>query len=185
MILKAYLDGKELTGHIPETWDDLTVKQYIALTDASTNVEMLSSLTGIDYWWFENTNIDLSSYIMHLDKLIKSIPDPGEVKKKVKAFEIMGKRVAPKDISDLTWLQKDMIKALLLNEEDFVKMLPRCFAIWVTPTIYGSFMSNKVEAVEREINSLKAKEVYPWVVFFFKKLQTEKINLLASLSQYP
>ena len=111
MKIKAYLDGNKVQGVLPDSYKDLTVKQYIAISDNSSSIEMLANITGIDLWWFENTTLNLDRYMNHLNKVIKAIPDPSTADR-VTGFKIMDRYITPKDINDLSWLQKDMIKAL-------------------------------------------------------------------------
>ena len=72
---KIHYDDDIIGGQIPDSWEELTVKQWAALRPNVSDLELLSVLSGIDLSYLENTRADLSPAIEHVYQSIKDMPE--------------------------------------------------------------------------------------------------------------
>jgi len=68
---KIHHDDDIIGGQIPDSWEEITVKQWAAMRPNSEAMELLSIFSNIDLSHLENTRADLSPIIDHIyEKLI-------------------------------------------------------------------------------------------------------------------
>lgn len=181
--VKIRVDGKEYMAVFPSKWEEMTVKQYIQLADKSNGIEMLSALSGLDLWLFENTNIDLTEILGKMLKLLSEAPDMNNLVRD--QIWIGGIGVGVTTAAEISFLQKEMIKMLAQNNDDLVKVIPDAFAVWITPDLNeGLFEAKKVPEVKKLVLDMPVMKVFPWVVFFLRQLRKERNNYLSASMRY-
>ena len=167
-------EGREINATLPDNWHDLTVKQFLDLNNKLTQLETLSSLSGLNLSFIENTNTDLTPAINYLNSVFSEVPpDLKELKKQPIVFE--GKKIKPpKNLNFTKFGQKSMIKNLIQSEASLESMVAEVFAIYLQPVLDGQFDSKRIPDIQRQVNSMKIVAVFPWVVFFFLQLKILK-----------
>ena len=173
-------EGKEINATLPDSWNDLTVKQFIALNDKLTPLERLSSLSNTNLSFIENTGTDLQPAIDYLNSVFSKVPPD---LKKIKKGNIIfnGKTIKPpKNLNFTKFGQKSMIKNLINSDRTLQSMVAEVFAIYVQPILDGKFDSKRIDAITKEVLKMKITEVFSWVVFFFHQLKKLKFHLQSS-----
>ena len=170
-------EGKEINASLPDSFNDLTVKQFLDLNNNLDQLELISSLTNLNLTFIENTDTDLTPVVEYLNKVFSTVPpDLSKLKKKPITFE--GKKIRPPDNLNFTKFgQKTMIKNIIEGEESLESSVAQVFAIYVQPIIDGSFDSKRIPDIIKKVNKMKIIEVFSWVVFFFLQLKILKRNL--------
>ncbi len=173
-------EGKEINATLPDSWNDLTVKQFISLNDKLTPLERLSSLSNTNLSFIENTGTDLQPAIDYLNKVFAKVPpDLKKLKKGNIRFE--GKTIKPpKNLNFTRFGQKSMIKNLIQSDNTIENMVAEVFAIYVQPLLDGKFDSKRIEEITKQVLKMKITAVFPWVVFFFRQLKKLKSHLQSS-----
>ena len=171
-------EGETLEGHLPNSWQELTVKQYIGLNSKLTEAQLVSLLSGLDLSFIENTSTDLEPVIARLNEWFGEIPpDMKELKRVTISME--GKVINfASSINFTKFGQQSMVKNLIQEHNNLEVIVPDVFAIYAQPIIDGKFDSTRIEAIKGLVNQLPIMQVYPHVLFFFKKLKRMKLHLL-------
>ena len=173
-------EGKEINATLPDSWNDLTVKQFISLNDKLTPLERLSSLSNTNLSFIENTGTDLTPAINYLNEVFSKVP-PDLKKLKKGNIQFEGKTIKPpKNLNFTRFGQKSMIKNLIQSDNTIEKMVAEVFAIYVQPLLDGKFDSKRIEEITKQVLKMKITAVFPWVVFFFQQLKKLKFHLLSS-----
>ena len=173
-----------ILGQIPDSWEELTVKQWAALRPNVTDLELLSILSGIDLGYLENTRADLSPAIDHVYQSIKHMPEDLNHLEKKPLF-ILGHQIKfPKDINFARYGQKAMVKNAIQEAEDMREIVADVIAIYAQPSIDGKFDSANLEPIKKAINSLPIITAWPWAVFFFKKLKQKRRVYLSNWTEF-
>jgi hypothetical protein len=181
---KIYHDDDIIGGQIPDSWEELTVKQWAALRPDVTDLELLSILSNIDLSYLENTRADLSPAIEHVYHSIKDMPaDLNKLPKK--AISLLGHQIKfPKDLNFERYGQKAMVKNLIKDKEDMREVVAEVFAIYAQPSIDGKFDSAKIKPIIKAVEALPIISVFPWALFFLKKCAALKRSYLVDWNQY-
>jgi len=171
-------------GTVPGSWDEMTVRQYIAMMSGKEQLEILADVSGIDLLQIENTSLDLDPFFIHMAGLIHTAPDLS--KRKRKPIQLNGKTIKPGDVGKLSYAQLDRIKRLAI-EDNYIESIPVVFAIYIAPSFEkdGLFRSAVLNNLEKDVNNLLIKDVFQWVVFFFKKLRNARKDLRMSSIVFP
>lgn len=170
-------EGKEINSTLPDNWHDLTVQNFIDLNNNLGELELLSSLSGLNLSFIENSNTDLTPAINYLNKAFSTVPpDLNKMKKKPIIFE--GKKIpVPLNLNFTKFGQKNMIKGLIESEASLESMVAEVFAIYLQPVLDGKFDSKRIPDIVKSVLKMKLFAVYPWCVFFFLRLKILKNTL--------
>jgi len=182
---KIYHDDDIIGGQIPDSWEEITVKQWAAMRPNSEPIELLSIFSNIDLSHLENTRADLSPIIEHIyEKLILNGMNELDHRPR-KDISILGHQIKfPKDINFARYGQKAMVKNAIQGAEDMREIVSDVIAIYAQPSIDGKFDSAKLEPIKKAVDSLPIIMAWPWAVFFLKKLTALKRTYLSNLIQY-
>jgi len=170
-------EGKTKSGNIPDHFSQLTVKQFLALEAGVNQFQLLSVLSGLDLEYIENTNVNLEPALQKIFQVFNEKPkNLKDVPKKEVTFE--GKTLKfPKKLDFTRFGQKAMVKNLLQNNEKIETIIAEVFAIYAQPIVDGKFISDRIPELTKKVEELPIIEVFPYAVFFFKKLKGLKIHL--------
>ena len=174
-------EGKKHTGTIPESWDELTVKHFIGLESKSTDIEIIALLSGLDRVMLENSNGNFKPVIAKIAELFNEKP-PEMEKAPKKPIIIEGKKIKfPKSVDFTSFGQQQMVKNLIYANKEITQIISEVFAIYAQPLIDGKIDSQRVEEVKKTIDNLPILMVFPYVVFFFKRLGIMRRDLISSI----
>lgn len=178
--LKIKYKGKTHTADLPSTWEELTVKHFIGLESGMGDLELVSLLSGLQLTFLENTPTDFTPVIVRIAELFGNKPPEFEELTRNPVM-IHGTLVDfPTSIEFTRYGQKALVRALINKEEDMIKCIPEVFAIYCQPYLYdGRFDSSTIAEVKAQIEELPIVQVYPWAVFFLRKLNELKNHLSA------
>ena len=113
-------EGNTINATLPSSWNDLTVKQFTDLNNDLNQLELLSSLSGLNLSFIENSNTDLTPAIEYLNKMFSKAP-PNLVNQKRKNITFEGKIIKPpKNLNLALFGQKIMIKNIIEGEDKLV-----------------------------------------------------------------
>jgi hypothetical protein len=174
-------EGEQQIGVIPSTFEDLSVKQFLALEAGGTDLQILSVLSGIDLTYIENTGVDLSPAMQKIYRLMNQKP-PDLNKAKKQKIIIEGKEINfPKTLNFTRYGQKSMVKNLIQANDDKLELIvSEVFAIYAQPILDGNFDSSRIPAITEVVDNMKIIDVFPYAVFFLERLKRLKIVLSIS-----
>ena len=172
---KIYHDDDIIGGQIPDSWEEITVKQWAAMRPNSEPIELLSIFSNIDLSHLENTTADLSPIIRHIyEKLILDGMNKLDHRPR-KPLSILGHEIKfPKDLNFERYGQKFMLKKLQQEKDDMREVVADALAIYAQPLIDGKFDGHKLEPIKKAIESLPIVLAFPWCLFFLKTLNASK-----------
>jgi len=175
---KIHHDDDIIGGQIPDSWEELTVKQWAALRPDVTDLELLSILSNIDLSYLENTRADLSPAIEHVYHSIKDMPaDLNKLPKK--AISLLGHQIKfPKDLNFERYGQKFMLKKLQQEKDDMREVVADALAIYAQPLIAGTFDGTKLDPIQKALASLPLLLALPSCLFFLTTLNASKMTSL-------
>ena len=175
---KIYNDDDIIGGQIPDSWEEITVKQWAAMRPNSEPIELLSIFSNIDLSHLENTRADLSPIIQHIyEKLILNGMNELDHRPR-KDLSILGHQIKfPKDLNFERYGQKFMLKKLTQDKDDMREIVADALAIYAQPLIDGKFDGHKLEPIKKAIESLPIVLAFPWCVFFLRSLNALKTTL--------
>ena len=177
MKLKIKHLGSTQLGEIPSCFEDLTVKQFLFLEAGGTDMEIISILSGINLEYIENTGVDLAPAMEAINNLYNEKPIDLQKQKKGKIV-IEGKVINFPTTLDFTRFgQKSMTKNLIRDNEKLELIVAEVFAIYAQPLIDGKFDSDRIPAIKAIVENLPIIKVFPYTVFFFKRLRRLKNSL--------
>lgn len=177
-------EGKEYSGELPSSWNEIKVRHFIAMNEERSETSLLSFLAGIDLDIIENARNDISQIVEKMNILFNE-PPPDLEKLKRRELFIDGKKIKfPKDLNFTRYGQKSLVRNLLASDVPIETIVPDVFAIYAQPIIDGKFDSTRIEAIKSQVLNLPIVEVYPHVLFFFKRLRESRLNSRAKLAQY-
>tara|TARA_B110000046_G_scaffold174665_1_gene198615 strand:- start:921 stop:1484 length:564 start_codon:yes stop_codon:yes gene_type:complete len=172
---KIYHDDDIIGGQIPDSWEEITVKQWAAMRPNSEPIELLSIFSNIDLSHLENTRADLNPIIRHIyEKLILDGMNKLDHRPR-KPLSILGHEIKfPKDLNFERYGQKFMLKKLQQEKDDMREVVADALAIYAQPLIDGKFDGHKLEPIKKAIESLPIVLAFPWCLFFLKTLNASK-----------
>lgn len=178
-------EGADIIGSVPEKWSELKVKHFLLLEEDFNEVDFISVFMDVDKATIENTKGDLKPVVKAITNLFTEKP-PNFQDAKKESVLLEGKELKFPDKLDFTRFgQKAMLKNIVSNPDGFDKDIPLIFAIYAQPLIDGKFDSTRIDRVKDLVNELPIEQVYPYVVFFFKRLNELKNHFQASLELFP
>lgn len=164
--------GKKIKARVPESWDEITVKQFMALENLSKPLEILSEVMGTDLAFIENSATDLTPVMNRVINIFNARP-PDLESRKPQGFGFQGKLVKlPGDIDSMMFGQLIQINELL--EADPNKHLVKIMGIAIQPIIDGEFIEANQAKYSRLLEGLPIIEVFPEMFFFAEKLKKHK-----------
>lgn len=165
---------KDIDCVIPESWDELTVKQSIALnlkTFTGNPLQAIAALSGLEEKELFDIKLSKSSYkaIGGLTAFLNSPPPDMLLIKKQRQIDINGVSIdVPED------LQKESFGQYILFQQfaDHPRALPMIMAIYLQPMVDGKIGDlERIEELSFEIEKMTFVKVFPIVNFFFRKLR--------------
>ena len=164
--------GEKIRAQLPERWEEITVKQFMALETLSKPLEIMAEVMGIDLTFIENTLTDLTPAMNRIIQIFNARP-PGLEDRKPQGFGFQGKNVKlPRDLDLLMFGQLIQINELL--GEDVNKHLVKIMGIALQPVIDGEYIEANQEKYSSLIETLPIIEVFPELFFFAEKLRKYK-----------
>ena len=161
---------------VPARFEDLSVKQFLALEAGGTDLEILAILSGEDLSELENTEVDLDPTMKKVYELLNKKPPDLEKQKKGKIV-LEGKEINfPTSLNFTRYGQKSMVKNLIRDNKKLEAIVSEVFAIYAQPILDGKFDSSRIPAIKDLVDNLPIIEVFPYTVFFFKKLKLLKLT---------
>lgn len=176
-------EGGDVVGIVPETWEELKVKHFLALEADMEEADFISTFMGIEKEVVENLTGNLSVITETIQGFFNSKPlDLEKAKKKV--LKMAGKEIHfPKSLDLTRYGQKSMLKSILSKEGSLESELSTIFAIYAQPLIDGKFSSARINEVKEMVDEMPILDVYPYVLFFFKKSSELRRHLKALSTQ--
>jgi len=181
------LKDKEIKCTIPESWEELTVKQAQDLnlkTYKGEPLEVIAALSGQDMEALRDVYIDVKHYdMLEACVVFLSSPSPDLLTAKHKPqVTVMGKTIeVPKD------LLKESIGQFTYFQQfaDSDNALSMCMAIYLQPLIDGKLGEvEDIEKVADHIEGMLFVEVFPVINFFFQMLSAYRIYGVKGLKEY-
>lgn len=171
-------------GTLPDSWNEIKVRDFIGMNSGLTELELIALLSGIDVEHVENAKNDLTPIVERMNELFNE-PPPDLQKLKRKVLTMDGKKIVfPTSINFTRYGQKSMVKNLIQSNDKLETIVPDVFAIYAQPIVDGKFDSNRIEAIKKQVENMPIVDVFPHVFFFFKKLKGLKIHLLTKSNQF-
>lgn len=164
--------GETIKAKIPSTWEEVTVKQFMALEHLDKPLEILASVMDKDLSFIQNTRTNLRPI---MDKMLELFNDkpPTFDTDKPQGFGLLGKRVRfPRDIDNMLFGCVSQITEL--QEDGLNKNLLKIAGIAIQPVIDGEFIEDKQAYYSELIGALPIVEVFPELFFFAEKLKKFK-----------
>ena len=161
--------GKKIKGQIPETWEEVTVRQFMSLEINQEPIEILAGVMDIELDFLKETRTDLRPVMVPLLELFNNKP-PEFKKIKPKGFIFQGKKIKfPRDLNSIMFGQALQISQLL--EEGVNKNLVKIAGIILQPIIDGKYKEENQERYSRLFELLPIVEVFPELFFFAQTLR--------------
>jgi len=178
-------EGRDVVAIIPENWDELKVKHFLCLESTFEEVDFISAFMDVPKKDIENITGNLGPVIETIQSLFhQKPPDFSKAKKKILTME--GKQIKfPNSLDFTRYGQKSMLKNILLKETGIEQEISTIFAIYAQPLIDGKFNSQRIPEVKKLVDEMPIIEVYPYVLFFFKRSNELRRHLHASVAVFP
>jgi hypothetical protein len=160
---------------IPTSYEELTVRQFVAISKTTDLVDILSILSDIPREdWLNCSDIDIDITLapwlawLNIKKDWTALKPPQSIKLGERNIDI------PRNLRVHTWGQKLLLEKIWrsvvngqVNEADTIA---ESVAIYLQPAICESkFDDNKIDEVKEIINKLAIVDIYPIASFFFAK----------------
>ena len=183
MIKVKFISKNEtIRAQVPERWEEITLKQFLALENLTKPLEVLSVVMGIDLSFIENTSTNLTPVMNRVIEIFNARPVDLE-NRKPKGFGFQGQLIKlPRDIENMMFGQLIQINELL--QQNVNSNLLKIMAIAVQPIIDGEFIEANQDKYETLIGNLPINEVYPEMFFFAEKLKKHKRYGLSDFNLY-
>jgi len=175
------IEGKPLPLFVPESWQEVTVQQYVRLESEGWNgwdmVHLLSILSGHPLKELDNIADAsvLDILLEHIGFIADNPPDFDRIKIN-KEIVLDGKALeVPSDLELETLGQKILMSNLMQHDGSMVTQIANAVAIYLQPIFDGSLFDRKrLPYIVKMINKAPIIEVFPLVSFFFRKLKEYK-----------
>ena len=176
-------DREPIKFTCPESWEEVTVGQYIKMESEDWQgddvIKLLSILSGETLQELDNLKDvkQLTDALEELTKFTMNKPPEWDKLKGSKYIVLGGKKlIVPTDIEGKRLGQKIMLSQIMRGG-DLVKMIPQAMAIYFQPEYDNSnFNRDRLPKIEQLINEMPIVEAYPVVRFFFRMLREQKLN---------
>ena len=179
-------EDETITATIPETWQEITVAQFVRLEtdrwDGKDAIKLLGILSGVNVKKLDNLQGKQATKIYDVlsDALAFVAGDPPDfealsIKNK---FNLNGRDLdVPNDL-EMERIGQKILLANLMQNDNMTKQIPQALAIYFQP-IYDKvekFDRKRIPVIVDHINRTPIIEAYPIVSFFFQKLTNLKRN---------
>ena len=179
-------EDETITATIPETWNEITVAQFVRLEtdrwDGKDAIQLLGILSGVNVKKLDNLEGKQATklYDVLSDALAFVAGDPPDfealsIKNK---FNLNGRDLdVPNDL-EMERIGQKILLANLMQNDNMTKQIPQALAIYFQP-IYDKvekFDRKRIPVIVDHINRTPIIEAYPIVSFFFRKLTNLKRN---------
>lgn len=133
--MKTALKINDLPVEIPVSWDELTFGQFLNITKADTDAQILSAATGIDLQLCEQVNPELLSILLQpLIELIQEQPQATEV-------EIIAGETLPLKIGRKEFARKVNCDAAMKKFKG-MELIGRIVSVYLSPGIDDTDIEN-------------------------------------------
>ena len=161
--------GKTIKTQVPESWEEITVRQFMALENLVKPLEIMAEVMGVDLSFVENTRTNLAPAMARIINIFNARP-PDLENRKPQGFGFQGKLVKlPRDLDNLMFGQLIQINTLLA--EDANKNLVKIMGIALQPVLDGEYNEQNQEKYSTLLQELPIIEVFPELFFFAEKLK--------------
>jgi hypothetical protein len=172
-MIKFKLNGK--TIQVATSWDELTFSQYLRVLQFKDDyLEVVSCLAGIDYEILKTSTINGLESIISSSSFMNTPPVfPGYVEN-VGPYKLPGGN-GKFNIQMESLAQIEDMRAILKTCKDvqtITEAFPKFVAIYVQKIRDGEYSYSKAMDMEKEIQSMPAKEVIVTGSFFYVKLRS-------------
>ena len=58
-------EGSTIIGYVPESWEEIKLRHFLALEGTTEPIKLLSLLTDLDLSFILNTRTNLTPYLIH------------------------------------------------------------------------------------------------------------------------
>ena len=198
-------NGEVVRCEIPENWEEMTVKQSIALnlkTFNSDPLEAIERLSGVEKGRLRNHQIspEHKDALLVVTNFLAFPPDDLMVKKPKKEIVVKGIKITlPKKTKwfrrFLNWLrilpvpvpsdlQKESFGQYVYFQQfaDQDRALPMIMALYLQPLLDGDYGEiERIEELSYEVDKMLFVDVFPIVNFFFRKWSQYKVYGKADL----
>jgi len=165
--------GKDIKTKIPENWEEITVRQFLALENLEKPIEILSELMDTDLSFIENTRTDLAPALSKILQIFNKKP-PIFKNPHHKGFILQGKRIHfPRDIDKMMFGQVIQINQLI--DEDINKNLSKIAGISIQPLFDGKYIEENQAKYTKLIEMSLAVDVFSELFFFAETLKKHLI----------
>lgn len=162
-------------GQLPESWQELTTEQYIAIEADTQPLELFSILTNIPLDVVENANLSSEQAGKYTEKIATFYNNPPDLEKLPKQ-KIEGVSL-PKRLDMQTFGQKVILEEAIKSVEDMRKIIPDAIAIYLQPAVENTFDSKRVPVYKQKVLQMPIMKTYPWASFFFSSLIDYKVRM--------
>lgn len=171
-MLPLIINSKEV--NLPTTWEEVTWRQYAAMSDESkpiAELRLLSALSGIKYETL--ANVDASAFDKYIPALsFASTPLDLTAISRAESITLRGKSLTiPKDPGLKKLGQKLLLQSKVREAQEegreTLHLIPFAIAVYVQPQLNNDKISiEQVEELTEEVQDLPLLTVYPTGNFF-------------------
>ena len=164
--------GSTLKAQVPERWEEITVKQFMALENLTNPLEIMAEVMEVDLSYIQNTRTNLAPAMNRIINIFNNKP-PDLESRKAEGFGLQGQLVKlPRNINKIIFGSLIQINELL--EDGVNKNLVKIMGIALQAVIDGEYIESKQAYYERLVERLPIIEVWPELFFFANKLKKHK-----------
>ncbi len=164
--------GSKLRAKVPEKWEEITVKQFMALENLTDPLEIMAEIMEVDLTYIQNTTTNLTPAMNRIINIFNNKP-PDLESRKAEGFGFQGELVKlPRNIDKMLFGQMIQINGLL--EDGVNKNLVKIMGIAIQPVMDGEFIEKKQAHYETLIEQLPIIDLWPELFFFAKRLRKYK-----------
>ena len=179
-------EDETITATIPETWQEITVAQFVRLEtdrwDGKDAIQLLGILSGVNVKKLDNLEgkqaTKLYDVLTEALAFVAGDPPDFEALSIKNKFNLNGRDLdVPNDL-EMERIGQKILLANLMQNDNMTKQIPQALAIYFQP-IYDKvekFDRKRIPVIVDHINRTPIIEAYPIVSFFFQKLTNLKRN---------
>ena len=172
---KFKLDKATITATVPESWDEVTVKQFKAMDyetwDGLDIVEIIEKLCGIKAGALYNTNAKPLKMVYKALAFLQQPAPEWDTLKKQDTVTIWNKKIRiPDDLNNEAF--GFYLEFQQLAEKGDIEKLT---ALYLQPVLDGKIDSKRRAEVEQSILNLPVIQILPILNFFFMKFREYQI----------
>jgi len=170
-------EDETITATIPETWQEITVAQFVRLEtdrwDGKDAIQLLGILSGVNVKKLDNLEgkqaTKLYDVLTEALAFVAGDPPDFEALSIKNKFNLNGRDLdVPNDL-EMERIGQKILLANLMQNDNMTKQIPQALAIYFQP-IYDKvekFDRKRIPVIVDHINRTPIIEAYPIVSFFF------------------